>query len=151
MAVSSLVLAFPPGTAAQSLDYLAAKLSYYADAWDVAEDLRNGVSEILVIDTRAEVLYAAGHIPGAISLPHRLMDEAGTAHLARDKVYVTYCDGIGCNGSTKGAYKLALQGFRVKELIGGLDFWLRDGHPLATGAQPGSLQGSAIGEDCGCA
>ncbi len=23
------------------------------------------------------------------------------------KVYVTYCDGIGCNGSTKGAYKLA--------------------------------------------
>jgi hypothetical protein len=54
MAVSSLVLAFPPGSAAQSLDYLAAKLSYYADAWDVAEDLRNGVSEILVIDTRAE-------------------------------------------------------------------------------------------------
>jgi hypothetical protein len=46
MAVSSLVLAFPPGSAAQSLDYLAAKLSYYADAWDVAEDLRNGVSEI---------------------------------------------------------------------------------------------------------
>ncbi|CAI2788495.1 molybdopterin biosynthesis protein MoeB [Serratia grimesii] len=151
MTVSSLVLAFPPVTAAQSLDYLAAKLSYYADAWDVAEDLRNGISEILVIDTRAEAQYAAGHIPGAISLPHRLMDEAGTAHLDRSKVYVTYCDGIGCNGSTKGAYKLAQQGFRVKELIGGLDFWLRDGHPLATGEQPGSLLGSAAGEDCGCA
>ncbi|SMB42821.1 Sulfurtransferase (fragment) [Serratia proteamaculans] len=39
----------------------------------------------------------------------------------------------------------------MKELIGGLDFWLRDGHPLATGEQSGSLQGSAIGEDCGCA
>ncbi|RMN17940.1 hypothetical protein ALQ63_02133 [Serratia plymuthica] len=151
MAASSLVLAFPPGPAAQSLDYLAAKLSYYADAWDVAEDLRNGVSEILVIDTRAQALYAAGHIPGAISLPHRLMDEAGTAHLDRNKVYVTYCDGIGCNGSTKGAYKLAQLGFRVKELIGGLDFWKRDGHPLATGEQPGSLRGTAAGEDCGCA
>lgn len=141
MAVSSLVLAFPPGSAAQSLDYLAAKLSYYADAWDVAEDLRNGVSEILVIDTRAEALYVAGHIPGAISLPHRLMNEAGTAHLDRDKVYVTYCDGIGCNGSTKGAYKLAQQGLRVKELIGGLDFWIRDGHPVATGEKLGLAGG----------
>lgn len=78
------------------------------------------------------------------------MDEAGTAHLDRGKVYVTYCDGIGCNGSTKGAYKLAQQGFQVKELIGGLDFWKRDGHPLATGEQPGSLLGKTIGEDCGC-
>ena len=66
-------------------------------------------------------------------------------------MYVTYCDGIGCNGSTKGAYKLAKLGFRVKELIGGLDFWLRDGHPLAIGEQPGSLRDRAVVEDCGCA
>ncbi len=52
---------------------------------DVAEDLRNGVDGIVVIDTRAEALYAAGHIPGAISLPHRLMDEAGTAQLDRQR------------------------------------------------------------------
>ncbi len=46
MNVSSLVLAFPPAAAAQSLDYLAAKLSFYADSADVAEDLRNGVSDV---------------------------------------------------------------------------------------------------------
>lgn len=151
MSKESLVLAFPPAAPEESLAYLAAKLSRYADAWDVAEDLRNGVDGIVVIDTRAEALYAAGHIPGSFSLPHRLMDEAGTAHLDRQKVYVTYCDGIGCNGSTKGAYKLAKLGFRVKELIGGLDFWLRDGHPLAIGEQPGSLRDRAAAEDCGCA
>lgn len=63
MAVSSLVLAFPPGTAAQSLDYLAAKLSYYADAWDVAEDLRNGISEIVVIDTPQRLCMPPGIFP----------------------------------------------------------------------------------------
>lgn len=150
MSVSSLVLASPPATAAQSLDYLAAKLSFYADSADVAEDLRNGVSEIVVIDTRSSAHYATGHIPGAVSFPHRLMDETRTAELERDKVYVTYCDGIGCNGSTQGAYKLAKFGFRVKELIGGLDFWLRDGHPLATGDEKGSMQGQEQAPECGC-
>ena len=79
----SLVLAFPPA-APEDLAYLAAKLSRYADAWDVAEDLRNGVDGVVVIDTRAE-RCAPGHIPGALSLPHRLMDEAGTAQLDREK------------------------------------------------------------------
>jgi rhodanese-related sulfurtransferase len=44
-------------------------------------------------------------------------------------VYVIYCDGIGCNASTKGVYKLSLLEFRAKELLGGLDWWQRDGHP----------------------
>lgn len=150
MTTASLVLAFPPASAAQSLDYLAAKLSYYADSWDVAEDLRNGISGIVVIDTRAETLYAAGHIPGALNFPHRLMNEQSTAAWDRHKLYVTYCDGIGCNGSTKGAYKLAQLGFQVKELIGGLDFWLRDGHPLAIGDETGTLQGQNAAAQCGC-
>ncbi|MEX3003474.1 rhodanese-like domain-containing protein [Serratia fonticola] len=150
MNVSSLVLVFPPAAAAQSLDYLAAKLSFYADSADVAEDLRNGVNEIVVIDTRASALYSAGHIPGALSFPHRLMDESSTSSLDRDKVYVTYCDGIGCNGSTQGAYKLAKLGFRVKELIGGLDFWLRDGHPVAIGVEQGTMQGRDKAPECGC-
>lgn len=150
MSVSSLVLAFPPAASTLSQDYLAAKLSFYTDSADVAEDLRNGVSEIVVFDTRASAVYAAGHIPGAVSFPHRLMDESSTSTLDRGKVYVTYCDGIGCNGSTQGAYKLAKLGFRVKELIGGLDFWLRDGHPVAIGAEQGTMQGRAKTPECGC-
>lgn len=146
----SLVLAFPPPTAAESQNYLAAKLSYYTDSADVAADLRNGIRDIVVIDTRSEALYGAGHIPGAISFPHRLMNETTTRHLDRNKVSVTYCDGIGCNGSTNGAYKLAKLGFWVKELIGGLDFWQRDGHPLALGDQPGSMQGEESHLTCGC-
>ena len=147
---ASSVLTFPAPTPEQSRDFMAAKLSYHADAWDVAEDLRNGVDGIVVIDTRSPAHYAAGHVPGALSFPHRTMDEQTTAHLDRSKVYVTYCDGIGCNGSTKGAYKLARLGFQVKEMLGGLDFWVRDGQPVVTGEERGAMPADRLAIDCAC-
>lgn len=149
-AVASNVLAFPAPSPEQSRDFMAAKLSYHADAWDVAEDLRNGIDAIVVIDTRSPAHYAAGHVPGAISFPHRTMDEQSTAQLDRSKVYVTYCDGIGCNGSTKGAYKLARLGFQVKEMLGGLDFWIRDGQPVATGPERGQMPAARPAIECAC-
>lgn len=91
---------------------------------------------------------AAGHIPGAISLPHREMVPERVAELDRDAIYVCYCDGIGCNGSTRGAYKLARLGFRVKELIGGLHWWQRDGFAVALGDEPGQLANEEV--RCGC-
>lgn len=150
MQAKSKVLAFAPPPPEVSEKYLHAKLSFYTDAWDVAEDLRRHVQEVVVIDTRSTAHYEAGHIPGAISFPHRLMNEDTTRRLERDKVYVTYCDGIGCNGSTQGAYKLARLGFRVKELIGGLDFWIRDGHPQAKGTEAGVYPANEQSVDCGC-
>ena len=50
---------------------------------------------------------------------------------------------IGCNASTKGSHKLARLGFRTKELLGGLDWWSRDGHPVMTSLEPGSLHVAA--------
>ncbi|ALV91593.1 MULTISPECIES: rhodanese-like domain-containing protein [Pantoea] len=146
----SSVLHVPAASPAESLAYLQHKLSYYTDAWDLAEDLALGNSAIVVIDARSEEVYQAGHITGAISFPHRTMNAESTAQLDRSKVYITYCDGIGCNGSTKAALKLASLGFQVKELIGGLDFWKRDGHPLTWGAAPGEWPQATPGAHCGC-
>ncbi|MCB6182637.1 rhodanese-like domain-containing protein [Leeia sp. TBRC 13508] len=147
---TSSVLAFPAASPADTRDFMLQKLSFHADAWDVWEDLKNGIVEIVVIDTRSEEKYAQGHIPGAINFPHRLMTAESTAELDRSKTYVTYCDGIGCNGSTKGAYKLAKEGLLVKEMLGGLDFWIRDGFPLATGAEVGQLTGDEHVIACSC-
>lgn len=147
---ASQVLAYAPASPEQTADYMRHKLSFHADAWDVAEDLRAGVAQLVVIDTRSAEHYARGHVPGAISFPHRQMDAQSTAHLDRGKVYVTYCDGIGCNGSTKGAYKLAALGFTVKEMLGGLDFWVRDGQPVATGSAPGAMPAEAPAIACAC-
>ena len=84
MSKESLVLAFPPAAPEESPAY-GGQTEPLCGCPDVAEDLRNGVDGVVVIDTRAEAMYAAGHIPGALSLPHRLMDEAGTAQLDREK------------------------------------------------------------------
>ena len=85
-------------------------------------DLKAALADIVVIDARSRDAYIAGHIPGAISFPHRDMNAETVARFDRSKVYVVYCDGIACNASTKGAYKFARLGLRVKELLGGLDW-----------------------------
>ncbi|PJG58116.1 rhodanese-like domain-containing protein [Aeromonas cavernicola] len=135
-------------SAAEARGFFDAQLRYRTDPADLAADLLAGETRIVVIDTRSAAHYAEGHIPGAISLPHRTMTATTTAPLARDKVYVCYCDGIGCNGSTQGAYKLAALGFQVKELIGGLHWWRQDGFAVATGSDAGVLL--AEGNACGC-
>jgi rhodanese-related sulfurtransferase len=50
------------------------------------------------------------------------MDEKSTRHLDKDFVYVIYCDGIGCNASIKGALNILQLGFKVKELMGGIEW-----------------------------
>jgi rhodanese-related sulfurtransferase len=104
------------------------KLEFETDAWDLNEMLREHAN-VVIIDARNEAAYAQEHIPRAINLPHRKMNPESTRRLDRSMLYVTYCDGIGCNASTKGALKLAELGFQVKELIGGIDWWKRDGYP----------------------
>jgi len=102
------------------------KLQFEIDSWDLSVALSGGV-KIRVIDARSAEAYQKEHIPGAINIPHRTMTESSTAHLDKDVLVVTYCDGIGCNASTKGALNMVNLGFKVKELIGGLDWWKRDG------------------------
>lgn len=109
------------------IEFYEAKLAYETDSWDLFEAMRSEEPWI-VVDARSGEAYAQEHIPTAVSIPHKTMSELTTAHLDKSKIYVTYCDGIGCNASTKGALKLAQLGFRTKELLGGLDWWKRDGY-----------------------
>ena len=109
------------------IEFYEAKLNFETDSWDLFDDLTNK-RDIIVIDARSEQAFAAEHIPGAINFPHATMSQMTTMHLDKTKTFVTYCDGIGCNASTKGALKLAQLGFIVKELLGGLDWWKRDGY-----------------------
>ncbi|MEO0473537.1 MAG: rhodanese-like domain-containing protein [Bacteroidota bacterium] len=84
--------------------------------------------KVVPLDARQAFGYAKEHIPGAINLPHRDMSEDSTAHLDREAVYVCYCDGIGCNASTKGALNMTKLGFKVRELMGGIEWWKFDGY-----------------------
>jgi rhodanese-related sulfurtransferase len=119
------------------------KLAYEIDSWDLSVALHSDAL-IVVVDARSPDALNSKHIPGSINIPHRTMSPETTASIDPSALVVTYCDGIGCNASTKGALNLARMGYNVRELIGGLDWWIRDGHP--TNNSPTS--GDAI--SCGC-
>ncbi|MCY3714102.1 MAG: rhodanese-like domain-containing protein [Gemmatimonadetes bacterium] len=121
------------------------KLKYETDSYDLWESITLG-KDVVVVDARSEEAYAERHIPGAVNLPHRTMDPETTGHLDKNTLYVTYCDGIGCNASTKGALNMARLGFNVKELMGGLDWWIRDGYETE-GLQ--ATEGKALVCSCG--
>ena len=129
----------------QQLMHYQNKLNYEIDSWDTFEQLEKPDSNLIVVDGRSAEAFAKEAIPGAINLPHREISAQSTAHLDKSKTYVCYCDGIGCNASTKTALKLATLGFEVKELMGGLDWWIRDGYNTQ-----GTNGRAATGAFCGC-
>jgi rhodanese-related sulfurtransferase len=132
-ATSSRVLRFPSATPDAAAAHFRSRLAYETDCSDVHADLASGVTGFVVVDARAAADYAAGHVPGAISLPHATIDPDGVAGLDPDTLVVTYCWGPHCNGATQAAAKLAALGFRVKEMIGGFDYWGREGYEVARG------------------
>lgn len=120
------------------------KLKYEIDSWDLSIALKEK-QDVIVIDTRANSAYEFERIPTSINIPHRTMDKLSTKDLNKDTLYVTYCDGIGCNASTRGALNMAKLGFKVKELMGGLDWWIRDGY-----ATHGENERQAKEVSCSC-
>ena len=124
------------------IEHYESKLAFETDSWDLKVALESD-ENVVVIDARSSQAFQREHIPGAINIPHRYMSEKTTSNLDKSALMVTYCDGIGCNASTKGALNMAKLGFRVKELIGGLDWWKRDGHQTECAA-------GARSTGCGC-
>ena len=86
----------------------------------------------MVLDTRSREAWDAGHVPGAVHLPGREIAERAPAELDRSVPVVAYCWGPGCNGATRAALALSLLGFRVREMLGGFEYWAREGLPVAT-------------------
>lgn len=126
------------------MEFYQAKLAYETDSWDLSEMIKSGEG-VVVIDARSSENFTYEHIPTAINIPHRTMSAESTKALDKNKLYVTYCDGIGCNASTKGALNMAKLGFNVKELLGGLEWWKRDGYETEG---TNGVQGKPV--QCGC-
>jgi rhodanese-related sulfurtransferase len=129
----------------EQLNHYHAKLAFEIDPSDLFRAMSRG-EKVIPVDARERFGYATEHIPGAINIPHREMNEETTAHLDKHVLYVIYCDGIGCNASTKGALNMTKLGFNVKELIGGIEWWKSDGY--ATEGAKANTSGQKI--PCAC-
>lgn len=109
--------------------HFAARLALETDPEDVAAGLRAAGRPFTVLDVRSAAAYDAAHLPGAISLPGSAINAEAVATLP-EGLLVLYCWGPGCNGAHKAAAKLTAHGRQVKEMIGGFEYWVREGHPV---------------------
>jgi rhodanese-related sulfurtransferase len=119
----------PPAAAAE---HFARRLSVETDVSDVAAALDSGEPGFVLLDSRSAEAWAQGHVPGAVHLPGREIATRADTELDRSVPIVTYCWGPGCNGATRAALALSLLGFRVREMLGGFEYWAREGLPVAT-------------------
>jgi rhodanese-related sulfurtransferase len=110
------------------------KLRCETDPYDVHHGLQHGEPGFVVVDVRRAAAFAQEHVADAVNLSHHDMTPELLAELDPAQVYVTYGWGPGCNGGTRGAVKLAAAGLRVKEMIGGLEYWKRQGYPTRSTA-----------------
>ena len=94
---------------------------------------RSGSGDVVVVDVRPVEEFAAGHIPGAVSMP--LADLADRiADLPADATVVAYCRGPYCVLSAEAVSRLRAAGVVAQRLDAGVDDWRRAGHQLTSGA-----------------
>jgi rhodanese-related sulfurtransferase/DNA-binding transcriptional ArsR family regulator len=89
--------------------------------------------EVVVLDVRPELEYAAGHIPGALSVPLDELPER-LADLPADQEIVAYCRGAYCVLAHDAVRQLSRQGRRARRLADGMLEWRLAGLPIARGA-----------------
>lgn len=123
-------IAAAPALAAQAR--FEAQLQFETDCWDVHHALAHE-HDFILLDVRNAGLFAAGHIPGAVHLPHGKIVPAKLAAYPAGTLFVAYCAGPHCNGATRAAVRLARLGRPVKVMAGGVTGWLDEGFALAAG------------------
>jgi rhodanese-related sulfurtransferase len=139
----------PPADAAA---HFVRRLAMETDVSDVSTALASGHPGFVLLDTRSAEAWDQGHVPGAVHLPAREIAARAEEELDRSVPVVTYCWGPGCNGATRAALALALLGFRVREMLGGFEYWAREGLAVASaeGVRRPPVDPLTAALPCGC-
>ena len=103
------------------------------DSADLLDRLGSG--EVMVLDVRPPDEYAAGHIPGAISMPFEEIEQR-FAELPSDGEIVAYCRGPYCIYAVRAVEALRRGGFRARRMEDGIPDWTLRGLPVEVGTPP---------------
>ncbi|WP_333775831.1 rhodanese-like domain-containing protein [Streptomyces sp. IBSBF 3136] len=149
------VLRTAPAAPAEAAAYFRASLAFHADVSDVAAVLAAGGDPgFVVVDSRSTDSWDQGHVPGAVHLPTALIPEQAGQLLDKSVPVITYCWGPGCNGATRAALALAELGYQVKEMLGGFEYWAREGFAYETWQGPARRDAdpltAPLAGECGC-
>lgn len=134
--MSSAVSRPAAAPSAEALAHFEQLLRFETDCWDVHHALSNGRQDFVLLDVRGEAAFQAGHIAGAINLPHPRINAESLASYPDDTLFVVYCAGPHCNATEKAAIRLARLGRAVKKMIGGITGWQDEGFVLQPGEAP---------------
>jgi rhodanese-related sulfurtransferase len=123
-------------------DVVAASAAYLGpddtEAVDRAELLRRAqAGQVTVLDVRPAEEYAAGHIPGAVSVPLAELPDR-LADLPADTEIVAYCRGAYCVLSYDAVRLLTRHGRTARRLSDGILEWSLAALPLTTSGSAGS-------------
>lgn len=107
--------------------YFKDELAYTSTPYEV-KWITDKKEHIVIVDVRSEKDYNAGHIPGAINIPHEKWNmfngpETEFPGLIKDGFNYVYCYALLCDLSKKAAQKFASAGYPVKEIKGGFAAW----------------------------
>ena len=126
------MLRVPPADPATAVTHFARRLAVETDVSDVHAALESGTPGFVLVDTRSPAAREQGHIPGSLHLPTAAIGERARLELDPAVPVVVHCWGPGCNGATRAALALSLLGYRVREMLGGFEYWAREGLAVAT-------------------
>jgi rhodanese-related sulfurtransferase len=112
-----------------ALSYFSARLAHETDASDVYE-AQKARERFVLVDVRSDEAWTQGRIAGAVHMPYRQIAERAPLELDPSVPVVVYCWSPGCNAGVKGAIEFAQLGYSVKEMIGGYEYWIREGQPI---------------------
>lgn len=90
--------------------------------------------DVVVLDVRPRDEFAAGHIPGALSVPLEQLDIA-LAHLPKRPEIVAYCRGPYCVLAPQAVERLRAKGYKARRLADGMPEWRLAGLPVAVGEE----------------
>jgi rhodanese-related sulfurtransferase len=111
-----------------ALAYFSSKLHHETDPSDVYAAQKAG-DDFVLVDVRSEEAWNQGHAVGAVHLPYREIASRARAEIDARTPVVVYCWSPGCNAGAKGAVEFARLGYVVREMIGGYEYWVREGLP----------------------
>ena len=130
--MTSLVTQNPAAPSSDALTHFSQSFRFETDCWDLHDALHQGHQDFVLLDVRNAALYAKGHVPGAIHMPHGKIVESKLAQWPANTLFVTYCAGPHCNGAARGALRLAQLGRPVKIMVGGITGWRDEGFALTS-------------------
>lgn len=130
--------------------FFASRLAFQTDVVDVHAAFASGETGFVLVDSRSRAAWAQGRIPGAVHLPTAEIPERAATLLDLGTPVVTYCWGPGCNGATRAALALARLGYLVREMLGGIEYWTREGFPVETNSGLTHPEPDPLTTPCGC-